>query len=135
MSDLLTAHPVLYTIGYPRREGSKLKHVHQPDLVINLDNERKEKARNLLVEIELSKKSWEEYDKILATLKAELARPYVYAKAVYFTVGEGVENLLRKVDATGDYGLFSSGLLIVLPICDRDGVPLRPQNRVRVQTH
>lgn len=132
--DLLTAYPVLYTIGFPRREGSKLKYVHQPDLVINLDQDRKQRAQNILVEIELSKKSWEEYDAILATLKAELEKPYVYARAVYFTIGSGVETLLRKVDASGDYGLFDSGKLTVLPICSRDGDPLRPNNRVRVQT-
>lgn len=134
LSDLLQAHPVLYTIGYPRREGSKLKYVHQPDLVINLDKDRKQKAQNLLVEVELNKKSWEAYDSILATLKAELEKPYVYARAVYFTIGSGVETLLRKVDAAGDYGLFSSGKLTVLPICNRDGDPLRRNNRVRVQT-
>lgn len=133
-SNLLEAHPVLYTIGYPRREGSKLKYVHQPDLVINLDQDRKQKAQNILVEIELNKKSWEAYDAILATLKSELDKPYVYARAVYFTIGSGVETLLRKVDAAGDYGLFSSGKLTVLPICDRNGDPLRPSNRVRVQT-
>ncbi|SMX90714.1 hypothetical protein BI49514_02331 [Brevibacterium iodinum ATCC 49514] len=134
-SNLLEAHPVLYTIGYPRRENSKLKYVHQPDLVINLDKDRKQKSQNILVEVELNKKSWDQYDSILATLKSELDKPYVYARAVYFTIGSGVETLLRKVDAAGDYKLFSSGKLTVLPICNRDGDPLRPANRVRVQTH
>lgn len=134
LSDLLEAQPVLYTLGFPRRENSKLKYVHQPDLVINLDQDRKQRAQNILVEIELNKKSWEAYDAILATLKSELDKPYVYERAVYFTIGSGVETLLRKVDATGDYGLFSSGKLTVLPICNRDGEPLQPKNRVRVQT-
>lgn len=134
LSDLLQAQPVLYTIGFPRREASKLKYVHQPDLVINLDANRERKAQNILVEVELSKKSWNEYDSILATLKAELDKPYVYARAVYFTIGSGVETLLRKVDTAVDYGLFSSGKLTVLPICDRDGEPLQANNRVRVQT-
>lgn len=146
LSDLLEAQPVLYTLGFSRgrtikHEGhdgrvweTPLKRVHQPDLVINLDKDRKKKAQNLLVEVELSKKSWNEYDSILATLKAELDKSYVYERAVYFTIGSGVDTLLRKVDATGDYGLFSSGKLTVLPICDRDGEPLQPKNRVRVQT-
>jgi hypothetical protein len=145
--DVLQAHPVLYTLGFPHdrtiahedHDGrvweTPLKRVHQPDLVINLDRDRKEKARNILVEIELNKKSWNEYDSILATLRTELGKPYVYARAVYFTIGSGVETLLRKVDAAGDYGLFSSGKLTVLSICNRDGDPLRPANRVRVQTH
>lgn len=146
LSDLLEAHPVLYTIGYSRGRTIKheshdgkqwetpLKHTHQPDLVINLDQDRKQRAQNILVEVELNKKSWNEYDSILATLKTELDKSYVYSRAVYFTVGSGVETLLRKVDAAGDYGLFSSGKLTVLPICDRNGDPLRPNNRVRVQT-
>lgn len=132
-SNLLEAHPVLYTIGYPRREESVLKPVHQPDLVVNLDRDRTKAAKNLLVEVELSKKSWENYDAILATLKAELDKPYVYKRAVYFTIGPGVETLMRKVDAAGDYGLFKSGKLVVLPICNRDGEPLQPANRIRVE--
>lgn len=132
-SNLLEAHPVLYTIGYPRREESVLKPVHQPDLVVNLDRDRTKAAKNLLVEVELSKKSWENYDAILATLKAELDKPYVYKRAVYFTIGPGVETLMRKVDAAGDYGLFKSGKLVVLPICNRDGEPLQPTNRIRVE--
>lgn len=146
LSDLLEAHPVLYTIGFERgkkmqhqdRDGkvweTELKYVHQVDLVINLDHDRKKKAQNILVEVELSKKSWNEYDSILATLRTELDKPYAYARAVYFTIGPSVETLLRKVDAAGDYGLFSSGKLTVLPICNRDGDPLQAHNRVRVQT-
>ena len=40
---------------------------------------------------------------------------------------------MRKVDAAGDYGLFKSGKLVVLPICNRDGEPLQPTNRIRVE--
>lgn len=133
-ADLIEAHPVLLTLGMPRVEGIKGKAVYQPDLAINLDQNRTAaKSSNLLVEIELTRKSFEAYDAILRTIKAETDRPYVYARAVYFTIGKSVENLLRKVDTAGDYGLFASGRLIVLPITHRDGTPVQLNRRVVVE--
>lgn len=133
-ADLIEAHPVLLTLGMPRVEGIKGKAVYQPDLAINLDQNRTAaKSSNLLVEIELTRKSFEAYDAILRTIKAETDRPYVYARAVYFTIGKSVENLLRKVDAAGDYGLFASGRLTVLPITHRDGTPVQLNRRVVVE--
>lgn len=132
-SDLIEAYPVLLTLGQPQREGSTTKSIHQPDLAIVLDQDRNEaRSRNILVEVELSKKTWQAYDAILATLKAELDKPYIYNRAVYFTMGTQVSTLLKKVDAAGDYNLIPSGKLVVLPICDREGNALTPQNRVTV---
>src|SRR5690606_26175638 len=85
--DLLEAHPALYTVGVSEPERKKANGAKRPDLVINLDRERTNAARNLLVEVEVSKKSWQRYEKILATLKTELDNPYVYKRAVYFTIG------------------------------------------------
>lgn len=122
-SDLVEAYPILLTVGHPQREGSKLKQVHQCDMAVILENERTDaRSKNLLVEVELHKKSWEDYDRILATLKAELDKPYIYSRAVYFTVGNEVPNRLKKVDASGAYNLISDGKLVILPILDRDGV-------------
>lgn len=123
--DMVEMQPALLTVGHPRREGSILKQVHQPDLAVVLDDERADaRAKNLLVEVELSKKSWEDYNAIFATLKAELDRPYIYSRAVYFTVGNEIPNILKKVDAAGEYNLIRDGKLVILPIVDRYGVKL-----------
>lgn len=132
-SDLIEAYPVLLTLGQPQREGMKSKVIHQPDLAIILDQDRDEpRSKNIMVEVELSKKTWQAYDAILATLKAELDKPYIYSRAVYFTVGTQIPTLLKKVDAAGEYNLISSGKLIILPIRDREGNAIIPQNRVTV---
>lgn len=131
VSDLADVHPTLLTLGQPQREGGKLKAVYQPDLAVRgVTNDGK--PLNLLVEVELTKKNWTEYDRILATLQKELTHSYIYSKAVYFTTHSGVEALLRKVDTAGDYGLFNSGKLQVLPILHRDGTPVASTRRVRV---
>lgn len=124
--DMIEVQPALLTVGHQQREGSKLKQVHQPDMTVLLENERTDAhAKNILVEVELSKKNWHDYDRILATLQAELARPYIYSRAVYFTVGKEIPNLLKKVDAAGEYNLIRDGKLVILPILDRNGVPIQ----------
>ncbi|QIM15959.1 hypothetical protein G7067_05245 [Leucobacter insecticola] len=130
-SDITESRPALLTLGQPQRAGTETKAVHQGDLAVIRDADRDGvKARNILVEVELSKKSWDAYNSILKTLKMELDHGFIYERAVYFTVGPQVENLLKKVDARGGYGLFESGKLIVLPILDRDGTPIRFNNRI-----
>jgi hypothetical protein len=130
-SDIVEVRPALLTVGQPRRAGTETKAVHQPDLAVIRDATRTStRASNILVEVELSKKSWDEYNSILKTLKMELEHGFIYERAVYFTVGPQVETLLRKVDKHGGYELFSTGRLVVLPILDRNGEPVRFDNRV-----
>lgn len=129
-SDIVESKPALLTIGSPQREGSKLKAVHQPDIAVLRDSERASRtARNILVEVELSKKSWADYDAILATLKRELEHGFIYERAVYFTVGTQISSLLKRVDASG-HNLIRDGNLTILPILDRNGVPIKINNRV-----
>lgn len=133
-SDITSAHPSLWTIAHPRREEAQGKELIQPDLAISLDAARATpKSQSILVEIELSKKTWSEYDHALHMLKQELAQPFIYSRAVYFTAGSQVETLLKKVDTAGDYGLISSGKLVILPITHRDGSAEKSTQRVSVQ--
>lgn len=133
LEDLLEAHPNLWTLGAPQREGSIRKAVHQPDLALHLDAGRTgSKSKNVLVEVELSKKSWAEYESILATLKGEFEHGLVYEQAVYFTIGSQVETLLKKVDHASGYGLFAAGKLRVLPLTHRDGTPFQEKRRIRI---
>lgn len=134
LSDLTEAYPALLTLGEPEVEESRTKAVHQPDLAVILDSERKgTESQNLLVEVELNKKSWDAYSEILHTYAAELKHSFVYSKIVYFTIGSQVETLLRKVDKKENLGLFESGRLVVLPILHRDGAPVRFSKRITIK--
>lgn len=127
--DIVEMQPALLTIGTPQREDSKLKLVHEPDIAVVLDHLRSDRsAKNILVEVELSKKTWTEYDSIFATLKREFEHGNMYERAVYFTNNNEVSNLIKRVDA--DYKLISSGKLTILPILDRNGNPIQQNNRV-----
>jgi len=131
--DVTESLPGLLTIGQPAIEEAQTKPVHQPDLAIIADHNRTgREAKNLLVEIELNKKSWEDYERILRTYKAELDHGFIYERAVYFTIGTQVETLLRKVDKAIGANLFESGRLVVLPLTHRDGTPVRFEKRITI---
>lgn len=135
-SDLVEAHPVLLTLPRAQTNGQKKpKQIYQPDLTVNLDHDREDsRGRNLLVEIELSKKNWAAYDELLRTIDQETREGIVYNQAVYFTVGTQVGTLLKKIDQAGNggqgYGLFKSKRLAVLPITHRDGTPVQLHRRI-----
>lgn len=123
--DITEFSPALRSIGFTSvNEDSKLKPLHQPDLVVELPRDSNGHSNSLLVEIELSKKPWADYHRILATLKEELKQPFMYKRCVYFTIGNEIPNILKKVNAAGEYGLIESGKLVILPIRDREGIPL-----------
>jgi hypothetical protein len=130
-SSLIERHPELLTLGLPRTESDAGKLVYQPDLAVLRDERRTgPKTQNLLIEVELSKKSWTAYDAILSTLAAELSKPYVYERAVYFYVGTQIPTLIKKVDAAGEYDLIKSGRLVLMPLTDRNGKEIELQKRI-----
>ncbi|PPF82982.1 hypothetical protein C5B96_08580 [Subtercola sp. Z020] len=132
-SEIVEQRPALLTVGAAQRGDTKLKAVHQHDLTVILDGDRTgPRAKNLLVEIEISKKSWEEYDAIFATLAAELKEGSIYDRAIYFTHGVQISSLLRRVNARGSHGLIESGQLRIFPLLHRDGTPFIFNNRVPV---
>lgn len=125
-SELVERNPVLFTVG------QAAKSVYQPDLAVNLDrtNRRDQWGHNLIVEVELSKKSRDAYESILRTIKAETESAPVYSQAVYFTIGNGVGKILREIDKQHELGLFASNRLVVLPVLHRDGTPLQLHKRI-----
>lgn len=132
-SELIESHPVFLTLGSPQENNTRAKPVHQPDLAVNLDGSRENHwANNLLIEVELSKKDRDEYTRILATLRDELDAPYIYRRAVYFTIGSQVETVLRQIDADEGFKLFERNKLIVLPLTHRDGSPVAQKKRITV---
>lgn len=136
--DLVESHPVLLTLPRAQSDGQKKpKQIYQPDLAVNLDADRQDsRGQNLLVEVELSRKSWAAYDEILRTIDTETSRGHIYNQAVYFVNGTQVENLLKEVDRAGNggsgYGLFSSRRLVVLPLTHRDGSYLQINRRITI---
>lgn len=133
-SDIVEWNPALLTIGQPDVEEALTKPVHQPDLAVILDGDRNGiEARNLLVEVEINKKSKERYAEILHTYATELKHGFVYSKVVYFTINSQVETLLRKVDKFHKLGLFDAGLIQVLPILHSDGTPVRLEKRITIK--
>lgn len=132
-AQIVEQNPILLTLGEPVREGSDLKSVHQPDLAVLADEQRTGvRSNNLMVEIELSRKSPAEYASILRTAKIAMDQGFVYDRMVYFTLGKSVGNLLRQTDTSLELGLFESGKLTVLPILHRDGSNLTMNRRVVV---
>jgi hypothetical protein len=133
-SSITEAMPALLTIGEPDVEKAKTKAVHQPDLAVILDGDRTDAdSRNLLVEVELNKKSWADYESILRTYDAELKHGFIYSRVVYFTIGTQVETLLRKIDKAHELNLFASGKLVVLPLTHRDGTLVRFEKRINIK--
>lgn len=132
-NEIVEARPALLTLGAPQRGDTKLKAVHQPDLAVVLDGDRTgPQGKNKLVEIEISKKSWEEYDAIFATVAAELEEGSIYDQALWFTHGTQIPSLLRRVNTLGSYGLIESGRIKILPLLHRDGTPFSFENRVKI---
>lgn len=132
-NEIVEARPALLTLGAPQRGETKRKAVHQPDLTVILDGDRTgPRAKNVLIEVEISKKSWEDYDAIFATLAHEFEEGSIYDRGIYFTHGNQIPSLLQRVNARGNYGLIESGRLKILPLLHRDGTPFSFENRVKI---
>ena len=124
---------MLWTLGFKQREGSIRKAVHQPDLAARVPAPAGGvRSQNLLIEVELSKKNWKEYEAILATLAAELKEGLTYGRAIYFTIGTQIPTLLKKVDISGNLGLINTGKLLILPLKHRDGTPYSDNRRIKL---
>lgn len=129
--EIAALRPELWTIGQPYNEALPVKSTHWADFVV--DRSRLQKDRNgqsLLIEVELSKKSWKEYERILRTFFKEFQNPLIYQRVVYFTVSNEVETMLRRVDEKHEFGLFASKRLVVLPLTHRDGTPVKLKTRI-----
>lgn len=124
-------HPCLYTVATEDNPSSKMKPIHQPDLAINLDlTERQtDKATNILVEVELSQKSPEEYGKILRTLKHDIRKGSVYGRVIYFVGTRAIENALRSADAREQTNFIDSGRMSIVRITGR-GLETEPKKSV-----
>jgi hypothetical protein len=123
--------PAVLTLGLAETAGRKFRGVYEPDLAVVPDAKRTgTRAHNLLVEVELSRKSETAYHAILTTIDAETKRQEVYSRAVYMVTSEAVANRLIKVDREGKFGLIASGRLAIVYITHRDGTPVQVTKRI-----
>jgi hypothetical protein len=130
-SNVVRAFPVVLTLALAETAGKKFRGVYEPDLAVLLDDQRTgSRARNLLVEVELSRKSETAYHAIFETLAAEFKLPLVYSTAVYMVASEAVANRLIKVNREGNHGLIESGRLKIIYITHRDGTPVQVSKRI-----
>ena len=130
-SEMVMAYPAVLTLGLASTAGKKFKGAYEPDLAVILDANRTDaRAKNLLVEIELSRKSEAAYHAIFKTLDEETKRPLAYSTAVFMVMSEAVANRMKKINREGKYNLIESGRLKILPITHRDGTPIQVATRV-----
>ena len=131
--ELIKDQPALRNLGWTQQQGKQLKDLHIGDFAIDLDATRNSRqANNILVEIELSPKTYSGYCSILDTYALELKHSLVFSKIIYFTVGKQVGNLLKRIDTQRELGLFNSGKLIILPLTNREGALVKPNKRITI---
>lgn len=138
--ELVSTYPALLTAGRAPTESNPTKPIHQPDLAIICDtqetrNLHQSKARNILVEVELSAKSAKEYEEILRTLKSEFRQQFAYERGVYFTNSKAIANLIRKVDRTVGTNLIADKLLTIEPIDTSNNTVFGVPRRVQITPH
>jgi hypothetical protein len=120
----MEAYPELWTLGQPA--GSKALPQHDADFIVALEQGRSTaESRSILVEVELSKKPWDDYVALLHTFQREVIDPAVIERVVYQTNIPSLEDTLRAVDAKEGLGLFDSGRLVVSQLTDRWGNRLK----------
>lgn len=128
----IVSSPSLLTVGHPKTHDERLKDCHQPDIAVVPAGRTTPRSENILVEVELSRKSWQEYTEILATFAEEFNNPFVYNRGIYFTTIPQLNKILRAVDQQNGFGLFDKGQLLVLPLVDRDGKKIDPRARIYI---
>lgn len=128
----IVSSPSLLTVGHPKTHDERLKDCHQPDIAVVPAGRTTPRSENILVEVELSRKSWQEYTEILATFAEEFNNPFVYNRGIYFTTIPQLNKILRAVDQQNGFGLFDKGQLLVLPLVDRDGKKIDPKAKIYI---
>jgi len=110
LSTMLTEQPMLWSIGH--ETDLNLKPIIQPDLAINLDQQRTDsQANNLYIEIELNAKPIENYVEHLKSLRRELANSTIYRRAIYIVADKKIAQQIINADRIADTKLYETGLL------------------------
>ena len=135
-SEMTAVYPQLLTLGTASNKASNMKPIHQPDFALRLDDfrrsDRDRSGKNWLIEVELSQKSNEDYERILRTFRHEFASGAAYEKAVYFAGTQAIANIIKRVDHAAETHLIDSGQLVILPIQGRDKTQRNTTRRVNV---
>lgn len=133
---VVTSYPQLLTLGNEKNLNANLKPILQPDLAIVLDHGRRTatspKAKNLLIEVELSLKVQADYEKILLTIEREIKEGAAYGRAIYFVGNTTIASAVKRADKSSGADLIAKKLLMILPIEGRKGTKYNNVNRVVV---
>lgn len=133
--DLLEAYPLLRVLGVPGTKlgaGKNTASYHVPDLVIHRDTDRTgPKGKNTLVEVELSKKPWDDYKALWKLYNYERKHGYVYERIDYETDRQDIINLLHRVDKNTGYDLIGSGFVRIRTLTHLNGDPVKIKRRTR----
>lgn len=134
--DIVISYPQLLTIANEKEAHATRKPIHQPDLSIILDPGRRTrtnpKAQNILVEVELSLKTQDEYERILTTIDHELKQGSAYGRAIYFTNNTTIKQTIKRADTNAGTNLIQRNRMMILPIKGRDDNPRQTTTRVKV---
>ncbi|WP_295825154.1 hypothetical protein [uncultured Microbacterium sp.] len=124
--DVLDFYPELWVFGQPARlDQGFVCSLKFPDLVVSRESKRTSRASgSLAVEVELTKKSNSEYERILRTYALELQQPMLIQRVLYVTNNVQVRNLVTKIDRAHGFGLVNSGRLEFIDLTASDGVTL-----------
>lgn len=132
--------PALWALGQTPVPGDELREHHIPDLIIDLEQFRKNSVRgSVAIEVELNEKSVASYKKQLLLWAADLQQfkgypaPLLIKELIYFYVDDAVDVNLREADRQAGTKLFETGKLRTVRLTGRDGItPLDLTTRVRL---
>ncbi len=124
-SEVMEFYPALWSLGWTSAVNARTKDNHDPDLVLNLEDQRKgEQPVSIFVEVEISTKPKADLERILRTYANEFAQDVTYKQVVYFVGSEKASQIkksIERVDAAHQLDLVKSGRLVFLPLTARDG--------------
>lgn len=130
---LLIDNPLLWNIAHPAE--LNLKGLIKPDLIVYQDENRTDEAKNILIEVELSRKSTDDYIERLQSFKRELKgenKGKVYDKVVYIVANNNDAQAIAKADLLSKANLIDrenqkNGKLQFHILKHNDGTPITRQ--------
>ncbi len=124
-SEVLDFYPALWSLGWPSTANARTKDNHDPDLVLNLEAQRKTATpTSLFVEVEISLKPKADLERILRTYAYEFSKGVTYKQVLYFVGSEKAQQIktaIERADKVHDFGLVESKRLKFMPLTGRDG--------------
>lgn len=124
-SEVMEFYPALWSLGWPGTANAPAKENHDPDLVVNLEAQRKDATPvSLFIEVEISLKPKADLERILRTYAYEFSKGVAYKQVIYFVGSEKADQIKRAIeraDKVHGFGLIEAKRLRFMPLTGRDG--------------